>query len=306
MLDKIKNALANPKKIVTYLSSKGVFNFIPDEQYVSIMYKVRMGKKLNLKKPVTLNEKLQWLKINNRKPEYTMMVDKYLVREYISEKLGKEYLIPLIGVWDSPEEINFNELPDKFVLKCNHNSGVGMCICTDKSKLDTKKVKKELKRGIKQDYYKTNREWVYKNVSRKIIAETFMEDEKEKELRDYKFFCFNGYVDCVMLCMDRKSGDTKFYFFDESWNLLRINKRGQAAPEGFTVEKPEGMDEMFKMASKLSQGLPFARIDLYYCNGKIYFGEITFFPDSGYDFNLLPETDLRFGSLIRLEDITND
>lgn len=339
----IKRFLLDSSTRMGYLSKLGFYDHMSDEKYLKKKFKVIMGKDLNLDNPQTFNEKLQWLKLYNRKPEYTMMVDKYKVRDYIAEKLGPEYLIPLLGVWDNPDEIDFDELPNQFVLKCNHNSGTGMCICKDKSKLDVDRVKRELRKGLKEDYYMLGREWPYKNVPRKIIAEKYMEDlstsnfadyktqyfnEKSTDffnqdwthldvqreissnssvgkLTDYKFFCFNGKVDCVMVCLDRASGDTKFYFFDKEWNLKRINIRGKNAPEGFTIPKPECMDAMFDIAARLSKDLTYARIDLYQCNGNIYFGEITFFPDSGFDFNLLPETDEYFGNLLDLPLIGN-
>lgn len=282
----------------------GKYNDMPDKEYLERKFKSSMGKPLDLKNPQTFNEKLQWLKLYNRKPEYTMMVDKYKVREYIAEKLGEEYLIPLLGAWDDPDDIDFDSLPNQFVLKCNHNSGLGMCICKDKSKLDIEKVKNELRKGLKQDYYLTGREWPYKDVPRKIICEKYMTDsDSSSDFTDYKFFCFNGYLDCVMVCLERSSGETKFYFFDKDWKLKRINVRGKNAPEGFTIPKPECMDAMFDIAATLSKGLPFARIDLYQSNQHIYFGEITFFPDSGFDANLLPETDEYFGNLIDLRRV---
>ena len=262
-----------------------------------------MGRELDLNDPKTFNEKLQWLKLYDRRPEYTTVVDKYLVRDYIRQALGEEYLIPLIDAWDSPDEIDFDALPDKFVLKCNHNSGLGMYICRDKSKMDVEAVKKELRRGLAQDYYLFGREWPYKNVPRKIICEKFMSDHPgASDFTDYKFFCFDGKVDCVMVCLERSSGDTKFYFFDENWELKRLNIRGKNAPEGFTIPKPSCMDEMFAIAAKLSKGMPFVRVDLYQSNDQIYFGELTFFPDSGFDANLLKETDVYFGELLRLPD----
>ena len=296
---RIGKFIKNPIYLIPAMMSRGFFNWMPDRPFLKLRFYAQMRRKLDLANPQTFNEKLQWLKLHDRKPEYTRYVDKYLVREYIAEKLGEEYLIPLLGVWDDPDEIDFDALPDQFVLKCNHNSGIGMCICKDKSSLDIKKVKKELRRGLKQDYYLTGREWPYKNVPRKIIAEKFITDESGG-LVDYKFFCFNGRVDCVMVCLDRHLGDTKFYFFDEEWNLKRLNKRGLSAPEGFTVRKPDCMNEMFSIAKKLSVGIPFLRVDLYECGDRIYFGEMTFFPDSGFDPNLLPETDQYFGSLIDL------
>lgn len=285
------------------LDRRGFFNKIPDEEYLKRKFKAVMGEELNLDNPKTFNEKLQWLKLYNRKPEYTMMVDKYAVREYIAEKLGEEYLIPLLGVWDDPDEIDFDALPNQFVLKCNHNSGLGMCLCTDKSKLNIQKVKSELKKGLAQDYYITGREWPYKDVKRKIICEKYMTDyEDSNDFTDYKFFCFNGYVDCVMVCLERNSGETKFYFFDESWNLKRYNLRGFNAPEGFTFSKPANMDEMFRIAATLSKDFAFVRIDLYSTETQVYFGEMTFFPDSGFDYNLLETTDEYFGSIINLGD----
>ena len=286
------------------LANKGVYDNMQDEALLNRKYEAIFGKRLNLDNPQTFNEKLQWLKLYDRNPEYTIMVDKYKVRDYIKEKIGEEYLIPLIGVWDNPDDIDFDALPDKFVLKCNHNSGLGMCICKDKSKLNIENVKSELKKGLAQDYYLTGREWPYKNVPRKISAEKYMTDTSDSsDFTDYKFFCFNGYVDCVMVCLERSSGDTKFYFFDRNWNLKRLNTRGKNAPDGFTISKPSQMDKMFEIAAKLSKGLPFVRIDLYQSNDHIYFGEITFFPDSGFDANLLPETDKYFGNLIHLEDV---
>lgn len=287
-------------------ANAGFYNRLSDEKFLKKVFKACMGRDLDLDAPETFNEKLQWLKLYNRRPEYVIMADKFKVRDFIAEKLGEEYLIPLIGAWDDPDEIDFDALPDRFVLKCNHNSGLGMCICTDKSKLDIEKTREELRRGIKEDYFIKKREWPYKDVPRKIIAEKFMVDDETGELRDYKFFCFNGKVDSVMVCMERATGNTKFYFFDREWKLLRLNLRGKAAPADFTLPKPSNMDEMFDIAAKLSEGMPFSRIDLYSVNGKTYFGEITFFPDSGFDKNLLPETDKHWGELINLPEKTTE
>lgn len=301
----IKKYLKNPKLIFAYIQAKrlnGCYGKkLSDEEYLKKAFRLNMGKELNLEEPRTFNEKLQWLKLYNRQPEYTMMVDKYLVRNYIADKLGEEYLIPLLGVWDSPEDIDFEQLPNQFVLKCNHNSGLGMCICKDKSKLDIKKVKRELSKGLKQDYYLHGREWPYKNVPRKVIAEKYMTDESGG-LIDYKFFCFNGKVDCVMVCLDRHLQDTKFYFFDNEWNLKRLNVRGKNAPSSFTIRKPPCMDKMFEIAQELSKNIPFVRVDLYECANKIYFGELTFFPDSGFDSNILSETEIYFGNQIVLKE----
>lgn len=299
MFEKIKRNINHPEKIIIKLGR--VSRLIPDKLYLQAYYYNTFGKRLNLKHPKTFNEKLQWLKLYDRRPEYTIMVDKYLVRDYVSRQIGDEHLIPLLGVWDDPDEIDFEALPNQFVLKCNHNSAVGMCICRDKSELDIGKVKDELRKGLGQDYYLSGREWPYKDVPRKIICEKYMTDNpKSHDFTDYKFFCFNGNVESVMVCFERSSGDTKYYFFDRSWDLCRYNIRGKKAPENFTLQKPKNMITMFDIASKLSEGLPFARIDLYNSEGHIYFGEITFFPDSGFDKNILPETDAYWGSLVRL------
>jgi len=301
ILKKVKKYVCDKDYRFLINADRGHYDHWDDEKYLKRKFKAVLGRELDLENPKTFNEKLQWLKLHNRKPEYSVIVDKYRVRDYIREKLGEEYLIPLIGAWDSPDEIDFDALPDRFVLKCNHNSGMGMYICKDKSQMDVNKVKEELRKGLSQDYYLVHREWPYKDVPRKIICEQYMTDTPEsQDFTDYKFFCFNGKVDCVMLCLERSSGDTKFYFFDQDWNLKRYNRRGQAAPEGFTIPKPSCMDEMFKIAEKLSAGMPFVRVDLYQSGEQVYFGELTFFPDSGFEPNYLPETNEYFGSLIEL------
>lgn len=265
-----------------------------------------MGKDLDLENPRTLNEKLQWLKIHNRNPQYTIMADKFLVKDYIIKLIGERYVIPTLGVWNSPEEIDFENLPEKFVLKCNHNSGTGMYICKDKKQMDVVKVKRELQKGLREDYFLSAREWPYKNIPRRIIAEKYMTDSPVVDtFTDYKFYCFNGYVDCVLVCIDRNTGNPKFYFFDKNWNLLRYNKRGKAAPKDFTLPKPDNIEEMFEIASILSKNIPYVRVDLYNSMGKVYFGELTFFPDAGWDPNRLPEIDLYFGNLIDLRGIKN-
>lgn len=244
-----------------------------------------------------MNEKLQWLKLYNRKPEYTTMVDKIMVKEYIANIIGDNYIVPLLGVWDTPDQIDFDSLPDKFVLKTNHSGGnTGVVIVSDKTKTNKDAIKKKLRISLRSDIYRRYREWPYKNVDKKVFAEAYLGDD----VADYKFYCYNGYVDAVMICVDRQLGDPKFYFFDKDWKLKRYNKRGKDAPEDFTLPKPDGIDKMFELASILSRNIPFVRVDFYNINGKIYFGEITFFPASGFDKNRLPESDLLFGEMIQL------
>lgn len=191
------------------LAARGLLNWMPDEAYLKIQYRIKMKKRLNLENPQTFNEKLQWLKLHDRRPEYTMMVDKYRVRDFVRQKLGEEYLIPLIDVWDDPEDIDFDLLPDNFVLKCNHNSGKGMCICKDKASLDIESVKSELSQGLKQNYFFMYREWPYRDVPRKIVCEKYMLDSETDELRDYKWYCFNGVPQILMINSNRSTGATK-------------------------------------------------------------------------------------------------
>lgn len=279
-------------------SSRGKYNDMPDREYLQRRFQAELGKSLDLDNPQTFNEKLQWLKLYNRKPEYTMMVDKYKVREYIAQELGEEYLIPLLGVWDDPDEIDFDALPNQFVLKCNHNSGTGMCICKDKSKLNIEKVKKELRKGLKEDYYLKFREWPYKDVPRKIIAEKYMEDASG-ELRDYKFYCFNGVMKFVMINSDRNTDKpTRADYFDRDFNWLDFTwgySHAEVHPQ-----KPEQFEKMVAIAEQLSKGLPHIRVDLYDCNGKIYFGELTFFDGSGFDKIEPLEWDYKIGEMLKL------
>lgn len=294
----VKQFVLDPKVRFGYLTRAGFCNHMSDEEYLSRKYQLYFGQKLDLQNPQTFNEKLQWLKLYNRKPEYTVMVDKYKVREYIAQELGEEYLIPLLGVWDNPDEIDFDALPNQFVLKCNHNSGLGMCICKDKSELDISKVKVELRKGLKQDYYLTGREWPYKDVPRKIIAEKYMEDVSG-DLKDYKFYCFNGEMKFVMINSDRNtSRPTRADYFDRDFNWLDFTwgySHAEVHPK-----KPEQFEKMVAIVEKLAKGLPHIRVDLYDCNGKIYFGELTFFDGSGFDKIEPLEWDYKIGKLLKL------
>lgn len=289
-------------KVYIRLHLYGLFNFLPDSIDIRLLYLAHMGKLPDLNSPKTFNEKLNWLKLCDRNPLYTTLVDKCAVKQWVVDKIGEQYVIPTLGVWNKFDDIDFDKLPNQFVLKCTHDSG-SYVICKDKAKLDKRAARKKLTTALKRNFYYVGREDPYKNVPPRIIAEKYIED-RNGVFVDYKFSCFNGYVDCVMVCLDRHINDVKFYFFDKDWNLKRLNVRGKNAPEGFTIPKPSCMDEMFEIAAKLSKGIPFVRVDLFECDGKIYFGEMTFFPDSGFDANLLPETDLYFGSLIDLNKTT--
>lgn len=301
LYSKLKKALGRPSLIAIHLLNK-LAPIFPDKLFLKLKYRLVMGRRLDLDNPQTYNEKLQWLKLYDRRIEYTTMVDKFAAKEYVSEKIGNEFVIPTYGIWDKFDEINFEKLPNQFVLKCTHDSG-GVVVCKDKRLLDYSLAKKKIERCLKNNYYYRSMEWPYKNVPKKIIAEQYMSDSTENNrggLTDYKFYCFNGKAYKVMLCLDRDKGDTKFYSFDKKWNLLRHNKRGLAAPENFTLPKPSQIDEMFEIAELLSIGIPFVRVDLYFVHNQIYFGELTFYPDSGFDYNILPEIDRLYGSMIEL------
>lgn len=296
---KLKSLFSIRKWLELYLNKTNGKN-LSDERFLKLKFYACMGKKLDLDNPQTFNEKLQWLKLYNRNPKYTMMVDKYLVRDYIKDQLGEEYLIPLLGVWDAPDDIDFDALPDRFVLKCNHNSGKGMYICKDKSKIDVEKVKAELRAGLAEDYFLRTREWPYKDVPRKIIAEQYMEDEKTAELRDYKFFCFDGEVKAVFIATDRQTPgeEVKFDFFDENGNRLPFR---QGHPNAKTLpDQPDCFDDMKLFAAKLSKGIPHVRIDFYEVNGRVYFGEMTFFHFSGFVPFEPEKWDEKFGDWVNL------
>lgn len=275
---KIKNFCTDKTILFSCLTKLGVFNGLSDEQYLKLKYKNVFGKELDLENPKTFNEKLQWLKLYDRKPEYTVMVDKYLAKQYVASKIGEEYVVPLLGVWDDPEDIDFDTLPNQFVLKCNHNSGVGMCICRDKSRLDVHTVKKELLKGLREDYYLKNREWPYKNVPRKVIAEKFLEDADEC-LTDYKFFCFSGKPEIVYISKDNAT-DARTDFFDMEFNHLNLHMKDPNAD--VPPSKPREFEKMKEIATVLSKGIPHVRVDLYDISGKLYVGELTFYHNGGF------------------------
>lgn len=277
------------------------FQWLPDKIYLKFRFRYAMAQKLNLNNPLTYNEKLQWLKLYNRRPEYTMMVDKIKVKEYVASVIGSEYIIPTLGTWKDPNDIDFNMLPNRFVLKCNHNSGLGMFICKDKNKIDVENIKKELRKGLRENYFKRNREWPYKNVPHYILAEKYVDSELGKDdLPDYKFFCFNGKVKALFIATNRTKGEhaVRFDFYDEHFNHLPFTNGHPNAD--ILPEKPASFEKMKQLAEKLSKDIPHVRIDLYDVNGKIFFGEMTFFHWSGMIPFDPPEWDYKFGSWIQL------
>lgn len=282
-------------------SLKYNLRFLPDEMYVKLYYRLHLKRTLNLSKPKTFNEKLNWLKFNDRNPFYSVVVDKFANRDYIKNTIGEQYLVPLLGAWDSFDDINFEGLPSQFVLKCNHDSG-GLVICTDKKNLNLNLARKKIEKSLKRNFYYIGREWQYKNISPKIICEELLGDGKIPPA-DYKFSCFNGKPDNVMICYGRETGKPQYYFFDMQWRLKRYNGWGMKAPSNFTLEKPKNFDEMIHIAEVLSKPYYFSRIDLYNIDGKIYFGEITLCPNSGFDANLTLEADRYLGKKLQLPTV---
>ena len=279
------------------LSNLGFFDSMNDEEYLKRKYKAILKKELNLENPVTYNEKIQWMKLNDRKKMYTTLVDKYETRKYVKKKIGEEYLIPLLGVWDNPDDIDFEKLPNRFVLKCNHNSGLGMCICKNKSSLNIKKARRKLKKGMKENYYLKSREWPYKNVKRKIIAEKYIGNE-DNVPDDYKFLVINGNIDNILVCKDREKGKPKFFYFDEHWNRLYCQKNEPIDIYG--IEKPDKLNKMIEIVNELSKGFKTVRIDLYNLEGKIYFGEVTFYDQAGFETDITEQEDFRRGEKLIL------
>lgn len=295
-LYRLKRNLINFYK--KYFTTEGIYTCIlPDKIYLKMLYKQRTGKKLNLKNPKTFNEKQNWLKLYDRRPEYTIMVDKYKAREYIAGKIGEEYLVPLLGVWDSPDEIDFDALPNEFVLKCNHDNGV--IICRNKSELDIEKVKEELRGRLKRDYYKKLREWPYKDVPRKIICEKFMHETINDKPIEYKFFCFNGEPKIVLVVYDRFTGKTTMDSYDNSWNHLDL-QNGEVPLAGDVFLKPKSYNEMLDISKKISKNIPLLRMDFNVWNGKIFFGELTIYDSGGFEEYKPEKWDLIMGSYLEL------
>ncbi|MGI6561546.1 MAG: ATP-grasp fold amidoligase family protein [Clostridia bacterium] len=270
-----------------------------DEKYLKIAYKITIGKELNLTNPTTFNEKLQWLKLYDRNPLYTKLVDKYEVKEYVKEKIGEAYIIPTLGVWDSFDEIDFDALPAQFVLKCTHDSG-GLIICKDKSTFDKAAARRKINRCLRHNFYWGQREWPYKNVKPRIIAEAYMEDKQLHELRDYKFFCFDGKVRCFKIDFDRFVKHRANYY-DPDGVLLPFGEKRYMFDPNVTLEMPGDLKKMIEIAENLAKGLRFVRVDLYYIDSRVYFGEITFYPASGMGRFEPAEWDSILGSWIKLQ-----
>lgn len=258
---------------------KYAMRFIPDSIYIQIYYFAHFKKFCDLKNPNTYNEKLNWLKLHDHNPVYPTLVDKYEAKEYVARIIGNEYIIPTLGVWDTFDDIDFEKLPNQFVLKCTHDSE-GLVIVKDKKKLDKNVAKEKIEAALKQNFYYIGREWPYKDVKPRIIAEQYMEDHVDGELRDYKFFCFDGEPKAMFIASDRASDHVKFDYYDLKFNHLDIKQKYPNAEA--PLRKPITFEKMIEFSKVLSENFPHVRVDFYEVDGHLYFGELTFYHFSGF------------------------
>ena len=258
---------------------KYAMRIIPDRAYIQMYYFAHFKKFCNLKNPKTYNEKLNWLKLHDKNPIYTRIVDKFEAKEYVKDIIGDQYIIPTLGVWDNFDDIDFDELPQQFVLKCTHDSE-GLVIVKDKDKLDKEMAKNKIESALRQNFFYIGREWPYKNVKPRIIAEKYMEDHIDGELRDYKFFCFDGEPKAMFVASDRASDNVKFDYFDLNFNHLDIKQKYPHAEQ--PLRKPVTFEKMIELSKVLSKGFPHVRVDFYEVDGQLYFGELTFYHFSGF------------------------
>lgn len=305
-MSKTKTAIKQIRTARGEFMASIVSNFLrwlPDATYLKLLYRFKMGHRLNLKNPQTFTEKLQWLKLYNRKPEYTQMVDKLAVKEYVADRIGAEYIIPTLGVWDRPDEIDWDSLPNQFVLKTTHGGGGGgVVICRDKGTFDKTSALAKLKESMASDIYSSLREWPYKNVPKRIIAEKFMSSEESpapKDLLDYKFFCFNGKVKFFKVDFGRFVEHHANYY-DTDGKLLPFGEINFEPDPAHIIELPNNLREMILLAERLSKNEPFLRVDFYNVNGTIFFGELTFYPASGMGKWTTEEADIKIGMYLDL------
>lgn len=276
-----------------------ISHLVPDKAFLKMRYRMLFSKKLNLHNPTTFNEKLQWLKLYNRQPNHINMVDKYNVKSLVSKIIGDEYIIPTIAVYDKVEDIDFASLPNKFVLKCTHDSG-STIVCKDKSKFDIEKAKNILNKKLKRNFFYFGREWPYKNVKPRIIAEEFVKDGDNENLPVYKFLCFDGEPKIIQTIQNDKQPNESIDYFDTEWNLLELRQNFPNSEKPF--DKPKQLSEMLEIARKLSAGHIFVRVDLYVINEKIKFSEFTFFSDCGFAAFYPEKWDFVLGEWIKLPE----
>ena len=292
-------------KAFAALARNGLLNWMPDLPYIKCMYHSRTGQILNMNNPKTFNEKLQWLKLHDRNPAYSNLVDKYSVKLWVEKKIGSQYLIPTLGVWEKFDDINFEELPNRFVLKCTHDSG-GLVICKDKNSLNIDEARKKITKALKRKYFYWNREWPYKNVQARIIAEQFIEDtpsnnkadNQSNGLTDYKIFCFNGEPKCIQVDYDRFVNH-KRNLYTPDWEYMDMSLQ-YPTDKSHKIPRPQCLEEMLNLARTLSKDIPHVRCDFYNVNNRPLFGEMTFFHGGGFEIFTPSDMNLKFGNWIQL------
>lgn len=304
LLNKIKRAILHPRDLGLAVLNRLAPYWSNDKTYLKLKYYFIMGRRLNLDNPTTFNEKLQWLKLYNRKPGYSDYVDKFKVKQIVSSLIGEKYIIKTLGLWDTPEEIDFGSLPNRFVLKTTHDGGsLGVIICKDKSGFDISFAKNKLYKSLKHSAYIQSREWPYKDVERKIIAEEFIEDSTDKDLHDYKILCFHGEPKLIEFHSGRNTNSQHQEFYDTNWNLTEISQGGPYLSTAKAHPKPECLDELLRLTKILCRDFIHIRVDWYIINRtEIKFGELTFFDGSGFDAFVDIEQDQLLGSWINLND----
>lgn len=305
MFKKLRRIFTDKKYCFETLDRHGLLRFVPDDKYLKRKYWYKMHRELHLEEPVSFSEKLQWLKLYDRKPIYTTMVDKYAAKQYVSDCLGEQHIIPTLGVWDSFDEIDFDTLPDRFVLKCTHDSG-GLVIVKDKSKIDRESARKKIESSLKRNYFWQGREWPYKDVKPRILAEAFMENKNGEPLRDYKFYCFNGEPGFLYISEGLENHATaSISFVNLDWTFAPY-ERSDYKPFQTLPPKPERFADMLRIAKTLSKGTDFLRVDLYQINGEIYFSELTFSPCGGMMPFREEKHDFEIGKMLKLTKINKD
>ena len=296
---RVSKMLANPWVIYSYLTARGAFHWVPDALHCSLLYHAALGRWPDLRNPRTFNEKLQWLKLHDRNPLYNTLVDKYAVKEWVAERIGPEYVARTYAVWERAEDIDISGLPEKFVLKTNHDCG-GVAVCRDRALFDLEVARRKLARRLGTNYYWGGREWPYKDVKPLIFAEEYLDPGESDDLTDYKLMCFSEKVRCSFTCTSRAKGDLRVDFFDIEWKHLPFTRHYPNAD--VAPSRPENYGEMVRAAEMLSTGIPFVRVDFYEAGGRPYFGEMTLYPGSGFEEFDPPEWDERLGSWIELPE----
>ena len=298
MFGKVKRYIRNPYYALGNDMIQKCPHLMSDKFYLSVLWKMKMGYELDWKHTKTFNEKLQWLKLYDRNPLYTTLVDKYRVKQWVTEKIGEQYVIPTLAVYNSVDEIDLDKLPEKFVLKCNHDSG-SVVICKDKSTFNLKTAKRKLDTALKKNFYWEAREWPYKNVKRCVFAEHFLEEPNSDDMIDYKMMVFHGKVKCSFTCTNRRSKEGPHVtFYDTGWEKMPFERHYPAEVE--PIQKPVSYGQMVDFAERLSESVPFSRVDFYEIKGIPYFGEITLYPGGGFEEFSPVKWDYEIGEWIKL------